>query len=695
MRHQRLNEKIIEEIFSREGRLSSLLASFDFRKQQGEMAINIYRSLSDGTPLLIEAPPGVGKSLAYLVPLVLWTNESEENRAVVTTGTRTLQDQIVNHDALLLQGLLPDQEIRLKSLYGNQNYACERRLENILQKPHDYLEGNLLKYAEPLKKWQQHNALKFRKNFPGSIPKEIWSILQRDPESCSMQKCIESNCTYAREKIQAQKASIVVVNHYLFLTDLIYAASRVIGKYNALVADECHLLDDTATRIMGQQVSRQGVLHLLSQLVNPKNKRGLLYRVGIKLKAIEVFAEDIEFIRKEWDLAFDSVLTESKLIRGEKNQRGNANFSKQTEIRLIDRANDLQRLSLAIKEQLKSHELEEEEEEDIDSAINRLKQISRKIISWVKKTDPEMAYYIEGDAGGTLMSSALSADQILKSELFNEIQRTVLVSGTLAIKKNDFSFFKSRLGLSQMSEEGILKEICYDSPFDYKKQSYLFIPEKAPDPRDEKEFRKYVNRAMMGISIALKGRTLCLFTSFNHLLQAAENFRAAGIKPYIQGEMASEKLIREFIKDPSRPILAVQTFWMGVDFPEGALRAVCIAKLPFDSPGDPKTKAICDRIDSKKSADGKRGNSFADYMMPKTILMLRQGFGRLIRSQKHYGAVCILDPRIKTRRYGKLFLKSLPDSTQIHSYDKLIDILKGFPSESSARNGEADFEETL
>ncbi len=663
-------EQEIEDILGQGGKLSQEYPDYEYRPQQVRMALEVYRHLIVGEPLLIEAPPGVGKSLGYLVPLALWANQSSSNRALIATGTKALQQQLFDKDTLLLKKILPF-PVKIQTLFGSQNYGCKRRCQTLLNF-HEHLLGS--KYLQETQKLQEHmleNDNTLLHSLPWRPAQPVWNMVQRDSESCTYSVCKEQSCFYFRQKELAKEAQILVVNHALLLKDLIIEPGKLLGEAGAYVIDEAHLFDDSASRSLGITVSAYSIIHILNELVHEKTKLGLLKRLKVKPSILDQYWTMTCNLRDKTRETFKDIVSKADLFT----QR-QAGKSKMASPQLTQALNSLASLksslsdiSRAMVKMFSSHVESEEELKDLLSISNRLVEISKKIGVWIDASDTDLAYWVEPDGQGSLVAAQISPEKFLRETLYKTGPRIIYTSATMSIKDN-FEFVKDKFGLNGDGHT-LPSEVLLESPFDYKKQACVYYDTEAPDPsRNEEQYRKYANTAMLKVIQTLKGRTLCLFTSWSHLKETAEFLRSHGIDPYTQGEMEPTQIIENFLKDSSRPILAVQTFWMGIDVPEGKILSVVVARLPFDSPSDPRTRAVCQLIESKG------GNPFKDWLLPSAVLTLKNGFGRQIRSKRHYGAVYIIDSRITQKSYGKTFQKSLPDATKLKSFDELMETLK-------------------
>lgn len=661
-------EKILQEIesiFCVGGKLSKVHPQYEYRPQQLEMALSVYKHLASGIPLLIEAPPGVGKTLGYLVPLAYWVTNNKDTRSIVATGTKTLQQQLLTNDSEILSQVLPF-NVKVSCLFGNQNYGCKRRCKRLLDHGEQLLGKAYLEEIQKLYEWFEINGSTLLNEVPWKPSTTIWDYVQRDPEICSYQRCSDIKCYFYNQKEESKHSQILIVNHALLMSDLIIEPGSILGQSSGCIIDEAHLFDDSAARSLGISVSANRILSLLNDIVQEKNNKGILKRLRAKNDQFELFASSVESLKKQTLSTFKK-LSESYQINNGKDFRNSKEW-KEIIKELGSLSISISDLSTLLSRNFSPHIKDEDDSKEFNGITNRLKDIARKIKIWINPADPAIVSWIEPESNGTLSATKVTPGDFLKERLHRKDVRVVYTSATLSVN-NNFDFMKKQLGLNQW--DGKIGELILDSPFDYKRQSYLYYDIEAPDPTEDDEgYRKYVNSAMLRVVKTLDGRTLCLLTSWSHLREAAKYFREEGIEPYVQGELDPNQIIERYINDPSKPILAVQTFWTGIDLPVGKVLAVCIARLPFDSPGDPRTKAVCDHIE--KSG----GNYFLEWLVPSAVLLLKNGFGRQIRSKKHYGAIYIIDPRVSKKSYGKIFKKSLPNSTELNTFQELIAVLQ-------------------
>jgi ATP-dependent DNA helicase DinG len=640
-----MNIAEMKTYFDSGGVLSQKLGSFEFRPQQLAMARDVAASLEEGHHLMVEAGTGTGKSLAYLIPAVLWALENE-TRVIVSTYTKTLQEQIVNQDIPFLRDVL-GLPFKYSLCMGSENYLSLRRMKRASQ---TRLFGNV-EEDEQLNEifhWAGHTESGFRNDLPIEPLPSVWEEVGRQKDLCMGKQCETFNsCFYFKERRKWFGAHILIVNHHLFFANVANSGA-VLPRYDAVIFDEAQNLEEAATSFLGLEISNSGLFYFLDRLYNSKTKRGTLARlredltVEIRQKvskvriAVEGFFANLfdEFGRKERTLRFYSPPTLSNTL-------------------FIP----LQDLHEALKS-LEHRVTSEEEQLEVSAAATRVFEYNNSISALLNQNMKEYVYWLEVAprkrfTRATLRGMPININEELHEQVFSKIDRAVLTSATLTTNRS-FEHIKERIGCSPKEETTL------DSPFDYSSQALLYLPQDMPEPREE--ITKYVTALadrILELIQATGGKTFVLFTSYD-ILNRVHKILDPKLHQYQilkQGDLAPSRMIQRFKEKPS-VIFGTSSFWQGVDIPGDALSSVIITKLPFDVPTEPLVEA---RIEDMK----KRSlNPFKHYQIPRAIIQLRQGFGRLIRKRTDRGVVAILDSRMTQRSYGKQFLNSLPDCTQ-------------------------------
>ncbi|MDZ4814925.1 MAG: helicase C-terminal domain-containing protein [Verrucomicrobiota bacterium] len=633
----------VEQFFSEDGPLSKD-KKFEFRPQQQQMAMVIARTLEENKSLLVEAGTGVGKSLAYLVPSILFA-KAHKRKAVISTHTINLQEQLMDKDIPLLKKILPDfQAVLLK---GRQNYLCGKRLN----KARAMAESLFVTAEQAELQWIYEWSLKTKDGTLFDLSREpdpkVWSQVCSERGICSPRECTPESCSYQRARLAMQAADVVVINHHLLFLNLTATTQEegfLFGN-DFLIFDEAHTLENVASRTIGAGLSSSSFRYMIHRLYNPKTQKGLLTSLrdpaGIKL---------VSDVLEAGDTFFGTVEEQCKF-----------NKSSEFRVRKPGLVNDvlttrLARLQARIKELFDTMDDRQTAEE--------LREISRRLIKsietvqlFLNQSQEDYVYWVEktGKQQQTLEVNAAPVDLAghLREMLFMKGAPVIMTSATLAVN-NSLQYFSSRIGADDASK------VQVGSPFDFEKQMKLFVPKEMPDPKDEV---KYIPALCHWIKHFVKkthGKAFVLFTSYRTMQQCAQDTRSffedQSLELLVQGEgLSRHNLLQAFKEDTNSVLFGTDSFWTGVDVPGEALSNVIITRLPFAVPDTPVIEARLEMIEQHG------GNSFSDYSLPEAILKLRQGVGRLIRCHTDSGIIVILDNRILNKPYGRAFLKSLPE----------------------------------
>jgi len=638
-------EKNIEEILAKGGIIAQKLQHYEERKEQIWMAMEIERAIYQGEHLIVEAGTGIGKSLAYLIPFIYWTIR-ENKRVIISTYTKTLQEQLIKKDLPFLKEAL-GVDFHFTLAMGGENYLCLRR--SAQARFYGLLDTKKeVKELEKIFQSESHlkNGLKSELDFEPST--KVWNRVCRQADLCMGKRCsYQRSCYYMRAKKEEQKAQVLVVNHHLFFAH-IASGEKVLPSFQAVVFDEAHNLEDIATSFLGIRVFSGEIRNLLNGLFNTRTQRGFLLRISnLKEGALHLMEDVVDEARRANDLFFSGL--RGKFLPGVIKQRIRereflANF--------LDKP--LSHLIAALGSVLEDKRSEEESIE-ITFYLSRCTEIRDNLRVILAQEREDHVYWAEAVSqerkNYALCAAPINVARELKARIFNKIKVVILTSATLATNKN-FNYVRERLGL----DDG--RELALSSPFNYSKQAILYIPPKMPDPWGESHlYSTRVTGEIEKILKITKGATFVLFTSFQMLNQVYEELKReldGELNILRQGDMPRYQLLEKFKEKKGSVLLGTNTFWQGVDVPGDALQCVIITKLPFAVPNDPVIEAKIEFLRSQ----GK--NPFLSYQIPQAIILLKQGFGRLIRSRDDKGMVVILDPRLKTRHYGKMFLDSLP-----------------------------------
>ena len=611
--------KTVEHWLGPDSPLAGHLPGYTPRRGQLDMAVAVARGLCEHLPLLAEAGTGTGKTLAYLIPpLVLGL------KTVVSTGTKTLQDQVSQKELVLLKKVM-NPALRWAVLKGRANYLCLRRYLEFSRQPDFSLHGagRGLGVLEP---WVRRTASgDLDEVRGGGLYESVIAEVIANSEQCLGGRCPKRDeCFFMEAKARAAEAEVVVVNHHLFLADLQLKSGghgEVLPRYQAAVFDEAHLLADVATQIFGVSVSQRRLAALLRDL-NRESVGGaeimqaatLVQNAGAKLfgAVTRICGASGSLSLKQGHLdhlaPFGAELSRCLEALGEE-----LGVSEEEE-------------SLAIRCRVMA--------EDLAAAAQPVAGFS---VAWAESRPSNVLLHL----------SPVEVGQHLESSLYCEHTRLVFTSATLAVG-GDLRPACNRLGLAEDTVK-----LVVPSPFDQANQALLYVPQKMPPPMS-RDFSPAAAQEILELIELSRGRAFVLFTSHRNL-EAVSKMLAPRLDYtcLVQGQAPRMELLKRFVQESPAVLFATASFWSGVDVPGAALSAVIIDKLPFAPPDDPLVAARMAKLEQ----EGKSG--FAHLMMPEAILALRQGLGRLLRVQDDRGLLAVLDVRLRTKSYGRRFLQAL------------------------------------
>lgn len=652
-------------VFGAGGAVSRAIKGFEPRGQQARMAAAVARAIAAREHLVVEAGTGVGKSLAYLIPAALWAARGRK-KIVVATHTKALQAQLVKKDLPVVKAVLKEQGLPLTYflLMGSSNYLCLSRLARAGKQAELFDEDGARAALEELRAWAPGAESGCRQELPFFVPQRAWEEVCRDTDLCLHKKCpLKGACFYRKDVAAAGRADIVVVNQHL------YFAGMPLPVFDAVIFDEAHNLEQVAADFMGFALTDRKVKRFLDDVFAPKSNRGLAHRLT---RPPAHWVEDVK--EAVWKVNhaskdFFREITEKLSLSGLPADQARTRRVREAAIVGNTLHAPLLELSVLLSQAI-PHSQSDMEEAEIKACLKRCLELSGRLTEFLGCKEEACAYWVEVKSSKkkhevSLFMAPVDVSEALRKTLFGGNYPVILTSATLAVD-GSFKMIKSRIGM----DSGL--ELLLDSPFDYTSQAALLVPEGIPDPAEGQAYEEAVIAACVKVCGAVEGGVFLLFTSWGALTRAALALagRLGGRPVFRQGEQLPAKLIADFKHAGNGVLLATDTFWQGVDVTGQALACVVIARLPFTSPDTPLEETREEWMTAKGL------NFFTDYTLPKAVVKFRQGFGRLIRTKKDFGAVVILDPRVQTKRYGGKFLRSVPKCARAGDFEGLKEFFK-------------------
>ena len=635
----------VERFFSEQSPLATEVASFRPRTQQRDMAIAVAEAIRDNAILVAEAGTGTGKTFAYLVPALL-----AGGKVVVSTGTKNLQDQLFQKDLPMVRDALKA-PVSVALLKGRSNYVCHYHLElaqsNGLFKTREDVKhlAKIVNYAKVTQSGDKSGLADVPENAP------IWMHVTSTRDNCLGQECPQHNeCFVLKARKEAMEADVVVVNHHLFFADVMLrdeGVAELLPACNTVIFDEAHQLPETASLFFGENLSTSQLFDLatdarIEALTSAKD-----------FAALPVACDELEKAGRDLRLAF------------KKEGRMAADATEN----IKDFAPALKTLGEKLTNLAGFLEKQADRSEGLENCWQRAQALEAQLKHWQDGDVPETVRWLEVFHHSLqLNTTPLSIAEIFKKQISGHPRAWIFTSATLAVKQN-FSHYQTEMGLLEA------RTACWDSPFNYQEQALLYVPQNLPEPNTE-GYTDAVVQAALPLIEASRGRAFLLFTSLRAMQRAYEILQAEFDRKnlkyplLIQGEGSRNELLTRFRDHGNAVLLGSQSFWEGVDVRGEALSLVIIDKLPFSPPDDPVLAA---RI-AELNRQGR--NAFMEFQLPRAIINLKQGAGRLIRDENDRGVLMICDPRLISKHYGKRIWQSLPPFKRTRNESEAVNFFK-------------------
>lgn len=693
----------LADFLAEHGRLAKRLKNFEFRDPQLRMLQVVAEAFNQERVAIIEAGTGTGKTLAYLLPAFEWSAKNGK-RVLISTNTINLQQQLTEKDIPLLRSIYP-KPVRAELIKGRTNYVCLRKLRDVTRQPDlldiDGAESEL----EKLWQWAQKTRDGSKSDLAVPPSDKIWELVQSESDTTLKNRCeYYDRCFFYAARRRAATADILVANHHLLFADLAVRSASgnaselaVLPKYDRLILDEAHNLEDVASRYFGVSVSYLGILRILNRIYRIKEGKSIghlpfaLARVRKNLRRIPGAVADelvdlieargqaqVELVRAvlrelmerilDWSASREKYPGEEFKIRLKHDAREDAVWREilTTVPMLLDNmaklCDILLKITKTLAKVLSSFEAEalslsidlRAQAERLTKAANELKMVllesDRVNIRWIEARQGRLGPLVR------LCMSPLKVAPIMQEAVFDRFPTVILTSATLSVD-NSFAFLEERLGLDAIDEDKRV-EVLLPSPFDFRQQAIIAIPTEIPEPNQPQYLLKLPGILLTAIR-ASRGRAFVLFTAYSLLNKMYDELepqlQREGITVFRQGEASRHVLLNRFRTNVASVLFGTDSFWEGVDVQGQSLIHVIIPRLPFKVPSEPIIEA---RVEAMER-EGR--NSFMEYTVPQAVIKFRQGFGRLIRTRQDFGAISILDRRVVSKQYGRVFLSSLPD----------------------------------
>ncbi len=637
----------LDGVFSKEGCLKDILPFYEYRETQKLMAAFIEKCVNENVNALVEAGTGTGKTMAYLLPVIKYAKDSGKKIAV-STETKALQRQLLEKD-------IPSAEKIMKQLYGfdvktslclgSSNYPCYARFSSVVSHG-GFLFENRDVTDEIAMMFESGNVFTYEDT---SADWDFWSQINREPESCHMKSCKhKSDCVYCRVRNDWSKADVLVMNHYLFFTNL-KQGRTFLPQFDVIVFDEAHSLESIASSQMGFEINKKIIGDIISRIRKSKSE---MISDKVNDDELKIMLEnDFKNILREIPQFFSSV--------------ANA-LGQKLNVRMKNGFPEGEHLLKAVESYRKNLERTEKDfkeneflKMEFDALYSRLFSLEQSLNMAVYGFEKDWVYWFESSRDDvSLFGQPVEIKGIMRRDVYEFFESSFFVSATLTVN-NSFDYMIRKLGLFEP------EKLMLGSPFNYKENCILFIPDSDIDPLSHL-YAEFAAKVTAHLVKKTGGRTLVLFTSYKML----EEFRLVlknlvDCEIYSQNESSAARAISSYRDNVNSVLLGTQSFWQGIDFQGDTLKNLVITRLPFSVPDKPLIEAKVEKIIENG------GNSFFDFQIPEAVIKFKQGFGRLIRSSTDTGIVAVLDSRITQKGYGKFFLNSLPECRIVKDIDKL------------------------
>jgi ATP-dependent DNA helicase DinG len=646
----------LPSIFSEDGPLAAAIGGYRLRSQQLEMAQAVARAIETHGMLIAEAGTGTGKTLAYLVPALLMGG-----KVILSTGTKTLQDQLFSRDIPAVRKALKV-PVTVALLKGRANYVCHYHLERAAAEGRFFSREDVVHLARV--EQFANNTTTGDKSELGEVPENapVWSYVTSTRENCLGQDCPHhAKCFVLEARKKAQEADVVVVNHHLFFADVMLrdeGAAELLPTCNTVIFDEAHQLPETASLFFGEGVATSHLVEL---------GRDVRAEAAVSAKDFAALPEAAE--------TFEKAVRDLRLVFPDEGGRFPVHAAERKPdfaIRLADVAEQLEGLGNLLKEQASRSP-------GLENCWQRAQDLASRLDRWRKDEAAGYVRWIEVFSHSLqLNATPLSIAEIFQKQISGNVRAWIFTSATLAVK-NDFSHYRDMMGLHDA------ETACWGSPFDYQSQAVLYVPQGIPEPNTP-PYTKAVVDASLPVIKASGGRAFLLFTSLRAMKEAREYLVPAlteaglDLPVLMQGEGSRTELLDRFRGLGNAVLLGSQSFWEGVDVRGEALSLVIIDKLPFAPPDDPVLAARIERI----NREGR--NAFMEYQLPHAVITLKQGAGRLIRDETDRGVLMICDPRLLSKSYGRRIWQSLPPMKRTRELSDVIEFFRAAAAMPSLPN---------